>query len=140
MADNLTPEQRSRTMSRIRSRDTKPEIVVRRLLHARGLRFRLHRAGLPGRPDIVFTRPKVAVFVDGDFWHGWGFARWRDRIAPYWRSKIEGNRARDVRHCRNLRRHGWLVIRIWEHHIERDPKACVERIIRALSDRENGVR
>ena len=110
MVDNLTPEQRSFTMSRIRSRDTKPELTIRRLVHARGLRFRTHKNGLPGRPDLVFVRAKVAVFVDGDFWHGWQFPRWRHKLGPYWRKKIEGNRCRDRRTSNKLRGEGWLVV------------------------------
>ena len=89
MVDNLTPEQRSFTMSRIRSRDTKPELTIRRLVHARGLRFRTHKNGLPGRPDLVFVRAKVAVFVDGDFWHGWQFPAGGTNSAP-----IGGRRSR----------------------------------------------
>lgn len=126
--DNLTPEQRSFTMSRIRSRDTKPEVMIRRLVHARGLRFRIHKNGLPGRPDLVFVRAKVAVFVDGDFWHGWRFPRWRHKLDPYWKKKIEGNRYRDQRISNTLKGEGWLVIRIWEHDVERDAESCVDRI------------
>ncbi len=71
-------------MSRIRARDTAPELTIRRLLHARGLRYRIHVVDLPGRPDLVFRRAKVVVFIDGDFWHGWQFNRWKDGLAPYW--------------------------------------------------------
>ena len=95
--DNLTPEQRSRTMSLIRSKDTQPELTIRRLLHARGLRFRKHVAWLPGQPDIVFVSAKVTVFVDGDYWHGWRFPLWSGKLTAYWKHKIEGNRRRDGR-------------------------------------------
>ena len=88
--DNLTPEQRSRTMSLIRSKDTQPELTIRRLLHARGLRFRKHAAWLPGQPDIVFVSAKVTVFVDGDYWHGWRFPLWSGKLTAYWKHKIEG--------------------------------------------------
>lgn len=128
MADNLTPEQRSHTMSRIRSRDTKPELTIRRLAHARGLRFRTHAGSLPGKPDLVFSRARVAVFVDGDFWHGWRFPEWRDGLAPYWRAKIERNMQRDRKNLARLQSDGWTVIRIWEHQIRDDPTACVDRI------------
>src|SRR5687767_9244405 len=107
MADNMTRAQRSRTMSRIRGRDTGPELALRRLIHKRGLRFRTHGA-LPGRPDIVFPKARVAVFVNGTFWHGWQFPRWREKLAPYWRNKIERNRARDLQNTRKLRRLGWV--------------------------------
>ena len=119
-------------MSRIRARDTQPELAVRRLLHARGLRYRTHSSGLPGKPDIVFARARVIVFVDGDFWHGWRFNRWKDGLAPYWRQKIEGNMRRDARNFRHLRRSGWTVIRLWEHEIEADPAACVDRVETAV--------
>jgi DNA mismatch endonuclease (patch repair protein) len=132
MVDNLTSEQRSYTMSRIRSRNTKPELIVRRLAHARGLRFRLHERGLPGCPDLVFARAKVVVFIDGDFWHGWRFSRWKTKLAPYWESKIAGNRKRDRSNFRRLRHEGWSVIRLWEHEVENDPGKCVDRILQAV--------
>jgi DNA mismatch endonuclease (patch repair protein) len=128
MPDNLTREQRSYTMSCIRSKDTTPETTIRSLVHARGLRFRKHKRDIPGRPDLVFVRAKIAVFIDGDFWHGWQFSRWRNKLAPYWRNKIEGNRRRDRNNFRRLRRRGWQVIRIWEHNVEREAESCVDLI------------
>lgn len=128
MADNLTLQQRSYTMSRIRSKNTKPELLIRRLAHSRGLRFRLHQRSLPGCPDLVFPGPKVVVFVDGDFWHGWRFERWGGTLAPYWKAKIAGNRARDRANFKLLRQLGWRVIRLWEHEVEVNPNACVDRI------------
>lgn len=119
-------------MSRIRSRDTGPELTIRRLLHARGLRYRKHVRTLPGRPDLVFSGPKVAVFVDGDFWHGWKFSQWKEKLGPYWREKIEGNKRRDARNFRQLRQGGWTVIRLWEHEIEADPGTCADRVERAV--------
>lgn len=132
MADNMTVAQRSRTMSRIRSRDTQPELVIRKLLHARGLRYRTHVAALPGCPDVVFRTPKVAVFIDGDFWHGWRFSAWKEKLAPYWREKIERNMRRDNQNFRKLRRQGWLVIRLWEHEIEADAAGCADRVVAAV--------
>ena len=133
--DNLTPEQRSRTMTLIRSKDTQPELTIRRLLHARGLRFRKHVRGLPGQPDVVFVSARVIVFVDGDYWHGWRFPLWRDKLSPYWKEKIENNRRRDVRNFRHLRRRGWLVIRLWEHQVECDAAGCVDRVEALVRDR-----
>src|SRR6059036_3855702 len=101
--DNLTPRQRCRTMSLIRSKDTRPELSIRRLLHARGLRFRKHVRRLPGQPDLVFVRARVIVFVDGDYWHGWRFPSWKGKLTPYWRQKIDGNRRRYRRNFRKLR-------------------------------------
>lgn len=133
MADNLTPEQRSLTMSRIRSRDTKVEMMVRRALHRRGHRYRVNAGWLPGKPDIVFTKVRLVVFIDGDFWHGWRFEAWSDKLAPYWREKISSNLARDQRHMAALRQDGWSVLRMWEHEVEGDLAHCVARIERWLA-------
>ncbi len=124
-------------MSRVRSTDTTPELAIRKLAHARGLRFRKHCGWLPGRPDLVFVRSKVVVFVDGDYWHGWRFPAWSDKLAAYWKQKIRSNRRRDLRNFRHLRREGWLVIRLWEHDVERDAERCVDRIEAAV--RRNGI-
>ncbi len=128
MVDNLTPKQRSYTMSRIRSKDTSPELTIRKLVHARGLRFWKHVTSLPGKPDLVFVRARVAVFVDGDFWHGWRFSTWQHKLQPYWKKKIEGNRSRDEKNFRQLRRRGWVVVRVWEHQVKRDADTCADRI------------
>src|SRR5437867_8947943 len=103
MVDNLTREQRSYMMSRVRSTDTTPELMVRKFVHARGLRFRKHCPWLPGRPDLTFVATRVVVFVDGDYWHGWRFLAWKDKLSPYWKQKIEGNRKRDQSNFRKLR-------------------------------------
>lgn len=132
MADNMSEAQRSYTMSRIRSEDTKVELMLRRALFSRGLRYRLHRRELPGRPDIVFPREKVAVFVDGDFWHGWNYEDWTDNLKPYWRDKIARNIRRDGLVTEQLRGRGWKVLRIWEHEIEADVASCADQVERAL--------
>jgi len=128
MADNLTPEQRRRTMSRIRSRDTKVELLVRRALHAKGRRYRVNMPTLPGKPDIAFTKIRLAVFVDGDFWHGWMFEDWQMKLAPYWRDKIGRNMDRDAKNDTKLAELGWTVLRLWEHEIEADLAGCIARI------------
>lgn len=133
MTDNMTPEQRSQTMSRIRKTDTKPELIVRRLCFARGLRYRKYDARLPGNPDLVFAGTRVVVFVDGDFWHGWQFHRWKHKLSSeYWKKKIRGNMERDRRNRALLRRDGWTVIRVWEHEVEADANACVNRVEKAV--------
>ena len=132
MPDVMTPAQRSALMARIRGVDTGPERVLRSELHRRGLRFFKHVKTLPGRPDIVFPRAMVAVFVDGDFWHGYRFPRWKAKLAPFWQKKIEGNRIRDQRNFRKLRAEGWIVIRIWEHDVRLDVAACADRICQAI--------
>lgn len=135
MPDTMTPEQRSRCMSRIRSKDTTPERMLRSALHQRGLRFRKHVAALPGSPDIVFTRAKVAVFVNGDFWHGYRFRRREARLSDYWRQKIKRNRARDAANFRTLRAAGWRVVRVWEHEVKHDTIGSAERISRIIAAR-----
>lgn len=137
MADNLTPKQRSYCMSRVRNKDTRPEIIVRSLLHSRGYRFRTHRRDLPGCPDIVFPRSQVAVFVDGDFWHGYRFPYWSDKLSPFWQQKIALNRARDRRNHSALRRAGWTVLRLWERQIEQDVDACLARVVDAIDARRS---
>jgi len=133
MADNMTVEQRSHTMTRIRKADTKPELIVRRLVFARGLRYRKYSASLPGKPDLTFARAKVAVFVDGDFWHGWRFNEWEHKLSSdYWKKKIRRNMERDVSNQALLERGGWTVIRVWEHEIEENADACVDRIEAAV--------
>ena len=133
MADNKTEAQRSYNMSRIRGMNTTPEIAVRRAAYTRGLRYRMHNMLLPGRPDMVFAGIKVLVFIDGDFWHGWQFPRWRSRLSSFWQAKIERNRKRDLRNFAKLRRAGWVIVRIWEHEVSRNVEACVDRIAEVVA-------
>jgi DNA mismatch endonuclease, patch repair protein len=116
-------------MSRIRGKGTKPERAVAELMAGAGLRWEEHCKDLPGRPDFVLRDLKIAIFVDGDFWHGWRFPAWRLKLSEYWERKIEGNIRRDIRNFRALRRGGWKVIRIWEHQIRKSPARCLERIL-----------
>jgi DNA mismatch endonuclease (patch repair protein) len=121
MADVMTSAQRSALMGRIRGRrNASTEMRLARMLRAAGVTGWRRHAPLPGRPDFIFRRGKVAVFVDGCFWHGCPahFAVPKSRVA-FWRSKISGNRRRDRRVGAELRRRGWLVIRIWEHALAR---------------------
>jgi DNA mismatch endonuclease (patch repair protein) len=130
VADVMSPEMRSAVMSRIRSKNTGIERLVFRELRARGVYFSRHVAALPGKPDVVFKKLKVAVFIDGDFWHGWRFPRWCAKLQPYWKARIMTNRIRDQRNFRRLRRNGWTVIRVWEHNVEANPLAAVALILR----------
>jgi DNA mismatch endonuclease, patch repair protein len=116
MSDVLDAAQRSKCMAAIRSRNTKPEIIVRRAVHAMGYRFRLHVSDLPGKPDVVFPRLKAAIFVHGCFWHQ---HTCKDGHLPgsrtdYWTPKLTRNRERDRQHSRSLRQMGWTVLTIWE--------------------------
>jgi DNA mismatch endonuclease (patch repair protein) len=114
--DVLTPQQRQHNMSRIRGRDTKPEMLLRRHLHATGLRFRLHAPNLPGRPDMVFSRHHAAILVHGCFWHGHDCPLFKlpSTRPEFWSTKISGNRDRDRRTIAALRTSGWRVLIVWE--------------------------
>ncbi|MCD1624663.1 very short patch repair endonuclease [Seohaeicola saemankumensis] len=117
--DTLTPEERSRRMSLVRGRDSKPEMLVRRLTHALGYRYRLHRRDLPGRPDLVFGPRRKVIFIHGCFWHrhpdpACKLARLPKSRQDFWRPKLEGNRARDERINEALTTMGWNVLEIWE--------------------------
>jgi DNA mismatch endonuclease (patch repair protein) len=136
MPDNLTPEQRSYCMSRIKGKDTGLEVRVRSALHRRGLRFRKHVKDLPGKPDVVFRKARVAVFVDGDFWHGYRFPSWEDKVSDFWKKKINRNRERDAANHRKLRQMEWTVIRLWQHEVEEDFDACIDRILAAVRGHE----
>jgi DNA mismatch endonuclease (patch repair protein) len=116
MTDVLTVEQRQLNMSRIRGRDTKPEMLVRRGLHARGLRYRLHDRKLPGRPDLVFAKYHTAVFIHGCFWHAHGCAlsKLPATRQDFWKQKLEGNAARDGKAISALQTDGWNVLVVWE--------------------------
>ena len=139
--DDLTPQQRRCNMQHIKSRDTKPELTLRRALWHSGLRgYRKNYQALPGKPDIAYTRYKIAVFVDGEYFHG---KDWNNGLkertkkganALYWTAKIE----RNIRHDREvesrLRSLGWQVIRFWSRDVLKNPDECVKRIREAVFD------
>lgn len=117
MADKLDPERRSANMARVRGKDTGPEMRVRRIAHRMGLRYRLHRSDLPGRPDLVFPRHRLAVFVHGCFWHrhpGCGRASTPATRTDFWRAKFDGSVERDQRQQAALEASGWRVLILWE--------------------------
>ena len=117
MTDIVDSKRRSENMSRIKGRDTAPELAVRRIAHGLGLRFRLHRKDLPGRPDLVFPKHRLAVFVHGCFWHrhdGCRYAYTPKSRSAFWTNKFAGNVARDQRKEEALRNLGWQVLVIWE--------------------------
>ena len=123
--DTFTRDQRSAVMRRVRGKDTKPELTVRRMAHGLGLRFSLHRSDLPGNPDLVFPCRRKVVFVHGCFWHGHDCRSGRNRPSShreYWIPKLDRNKARDAANRRRLRAQGWGVLTIWEcelKHAER---------------------
>lgn len=131
MADNLTAAQRRYCMSRVGTKGTDLEKLVGSELRRRGLRFRKNVGTLPGKPDIVLIDAKVAVFIDGDFWHGYRFPTWEKTLNKFWRDKIRKNRERDRRNFAELRRKGWRVIRLWQHSIRSDLTSCIRKVVSA---------
>ena len=131
-----TPEITHKIMSAVKSKDTKPELALRQALWARGLRYRVNVKSLPGKPDIVFTRAKIAVFCDGDFWHGHNWAirglpsleAELERYSQFWRDKILGNIKRDNESSAKLEEDGWRVLRFWESDIKADLLKCADTV------------
>ena len=133
MADVVTPEVRSRMMSGIRGKDTKPEMLLRRSLHALGLRYRLHVADLPGKPDLVFPRFKAVVFVNGCFWHRHAGCRYATTPATrrdFWERKFAANVARDEANQHRLLENGWRVLIVWECALK---KSAIHEIVHSSS-------
>lgn len=133
MSDVLTPEQRSFNMARIRGRNTKPEIRLRRAIWAKGMRYRTH-SDLPGRPDIVFSKQRVAAFVDGCFWHKCPIHfQWPTTNPEFWRNKLTDNVSRDNTVNSILIARDWCVARFWEHEVREDVERCAEFLSEILS-------
>ena len=128
--DRLSGKARSELMSRIRSKNTLFERdFIKALKKRTAFRFSINVAAIKGKPDIVFRKQKVCVFLDSDFWHGWQYPRWKHLLKDnFWRNKIEQNRSRDRRNTGYLRRERWKVVRIWEHNI----KSCFQRSIQKV--------
>lgn len=132
--DSLTPEERSEIMARVRSKNSRPELFVRKLVYALGYRYRLHQRDLPGSPDLVFRPRQKVIFVHGCFWHRHAkcaLARMPKSRVDFWSEKLEGNRRRDDRNRRALAREGWRVLTIWECQI-RDASRLEAKIRRFL--------
>jgi len=136
MTDVFTKEKRSWLMGRIKSCDTKPEIIVRSLLHRMGFRFRINRADLTGRPDIVLPKYKTVIFVHGCFWHRHGascpLTTTPKSRTEFWQDKFDRNRRRDRRNAAALRRQGWQVVTVWECQVLKDPAKVATRLERIL--------
>ncbi len=129
-------------MSKIRGINTQPEIALRKQLWKLGFRYRLNVSTLKGKPDIVFKKYKVVVFVDGEFWHGYKWSEKKPRIKAnrkYWIKKIEGNIERDLENTNSLLSDGWVVIRFWEHEIKKNLLGCVGKIVSALEENSQGT-
>jgi len=128
-------EKRSSLMSKIKAKNTTPERTIIDQLTRLGLEYQAHDRTLPGKPDVVFYSTKVAIFIDGDFWHGWHFSQWKTKLTAWWQKKIGDNIKRDQRNMRKLRGMGWKIIRIWEHQIENDPKKAISTILSTIEQR-----
>ncbi|HEQ72433.1 MAG TPA: DNA mismatch endonuclease Vsr [Spirochaetia bacterium] len=131
MPDVFSKAKRSEIMSRVKSKNTKPEMLLRGTLHRIGFRFRLHSAKLPGKPDLSFPKYRAVVFVNGCFWHGHG--RCRKSALPtsnseFWKTKIGKNKMRDQKAYRKLKRLGWRVIVVWECRLMKDAAATAEKV------------
>lgn len=131
--DRLTVAQRSYCMSQVKSKDTKIERLIRSGLFKKGYRFRKHVKSLPGSPDIVFPSKKIAVFIDGEFWHGKNHKKWLPGMKPYWIKKITGNIQRDRKNSRGLKKLGWIVIRIWEKEANKNLEKQISRLENLLN-------
>ena len=134
MVDTISPEYRSEIMGRVRAKDTKPEMVVRRMLHAAGYRYRLHARDLPGKPDLVFPARRKVVFINGCFWHrhrDCALARLPKSRTEFWTNKLERNRERDEKNVAALREQGWEVLTVWECEV-RDLATVMPRVVAFL--------
>lgn len=136
MADSHTKEQRSYNMSRVRGKDTKPELLVRRFLHKRGFRFRLHDKTLPGKPDIVLKKHRTVIFVHGCFWHGHDGCKYSllpQTRREFWQQKIGRNKELDSVNQEKIRASGWKVITVWGCDLKKDFAVRLERLIEEIT-------
>ena len=136
MADVVDKATRSRMMSGIKGKNTKPEMQIRKALHAQGLRYKLHDKLLPGKPDLAFPRFRAVIFAQGCFWHGHGceYFKWPKSNPDFWKEKIRGNVARDAKTANLLIEQGWRVCSIWECALRKAKPAEIERMARRIGD------
>jgi DNA mismatch endonuclease, patch repair protein len=132
--DIVSREVRSRMMAAVRTKNTCLEKIVCSEMKKRGVVFKKHYKFLPGTPDVVSIQNRKVVFIDGDFWHGYRYPAWKNKIkSRFWREKIETNRRRDRRNFQRLRRSGWQVLRVWGHELKGQPDKTLTRIYEFLS-------
>ena len=131
MADIVSKEKRSRMMSGIRSKNTKPELIIRKALFRKGYRYRLHPKRMPGRPDFILPKYRVAVFVNGCFWHlhDCHLFKWPSTRRQYWQKKLQGNKERDELKTERLLKNGWRVLIIWECAIRGKKRIDFDEVI-----------
>lgn len=138
--DDMTREQRHKNMSHIRAKDTKPEVLLRKALWKRGIRYRKNYIALPGKPDIALTRYKIAIFVDGDFWHARGHQDSPgEQVASnkeYWQKKLRNNVERDKAVNDVLTEDGWLVLRFWSSDVMKHLDDCINQILQYIPDKK----
>ena len=134
MTDIFTPEKRSWIMSRIRSKNTKIDLKMKKILSSLNYRYEMY-PGVFGNPDFLVKGRQIAIFCDGDFWHGYKYNEKKKPSKKFWKDKIEGNMKRDRRTTQKLRRDGWAVLRFWEHDIEKNPEICIRRIKGKIKER-----
>lgn len=141
MADIVSPDIRSRMMAGIRGKNTKPELIVRRALHARGFRYRLHASELPGKPDLVFPKFRAVIFVHGCFWHGHEchLFRWPGSRVEFWKKKLSANIERDLKVRQQLTENGWRICEIWECALSGRERRPISEIVEHCSGFLNGV-
>lgn len=132
MPDVFSPEKRSWVMSRIRSRNTSIDLAMKDLLSKTRIKFQMYPK-MKGNPDFVLEKNRIAIFCDGDFWHGYNYHGKKRLRKKYWRDKIEENMRRDRRTTRHLRAEGWTVLRFWEHDLKKRPELCMRRIDKSIA-------
>lgn len=142
MADTISSDRRSKIMSHIKSKDTSIEMMVRRRLFAMGYRYRVNYKALPGKPDIVFTKKKIAIFIHGCYWHGHDcgsrYAHTSQSNKAYWGPKIERTKQRDQEHIQELEALGWKVVVLWECQLRGDFEKTIQKLLKLLSSDDRG--
>ena len=136
--DKHTPEQRHKNMQAVKNKDSEIELLLRRELWSRGIRYQKNSNKVFGHPDIVFIGKKIAVFCDSEFWHGYNWETKKEEIKShqdFWIPKIEKNIQRDIEVNQKLQSEGWLVIRFWEKEIKKDVSACADLVVKRLEER-----
>jgi len=134
MPDIFSKEKRSWIMSRIRGKNTKIDLAMKRLLAKNKIKFEMYPK-MYGNPDFMIEKKRIAVFCDGDFWHGYRYDEKKRPAKKFWRDKIKQNMRRDRKVSRKLRREEWSVLRFWEHDVEKNPEKCIRKIRRKLKQR-----
>jgi DNA mismatch endonuclease Vsr len=137
--DKLTPEQRHKNMVAVKNKNTDIEMSLRKLLWNNGFRYRKNNLKVYGKPDIVFVGKKIAIFCDGDFWHGYDFENQKETIKSnqiFWKKKIENNIRHDILITAALESEGWIVLRFWGHDIKKHPEKCLQKVREAFETRK----